>query len=100
MTKDNKDKSQNIIAPKAYVWLLFEKLFVLWVLLSILVKMKTISWYLINYTGSPRFAPVQFAPIQNNADFETRRSKREKKYILLLFITFYNFSRTASYTKS
>jgi hypothetical protein len=29
MTKDNKDKSQNIIAPKAYVWLLFEKLFVL-----------------------------------------------------------------------
>jgi hypothetical protein len=47
------------------------------------------------FTGSP-----QFAPIQNNADFETRRSKSEKKYILLLFITFYNFSRTASYTKS
>jgi hypothetical protein len=46
-------------------------------------------------TGSPRFAPVQ-----NNANFETRRSKSEKKYILLLFITFYNFSRTASYTKS
>jgi hypothetical protein len=29
-------------------------------------------------TGSPRFAPVQFAPIQNNADFETRRSKSQK----------------------
>jgi hypothetical protein len=52
-------------------------------------------------TGSPRFAPVQFAPIQSNADFETRRSKsKKKKYILLSFITFYNFSRTASYTKS
>jgi hypothetical protein len=56
----------------------------------------------IDITGSPRFAPVQFAPIPNNADFETRSSKIEKKYIyiLLLFITFYNFSRTASYTKS
>jgi hypothetical protein len=29
-------------------------------------------------TGSPRFAPVQFAPSQNNADFENRRSKSEK----------------------
>jgi hypothetical protein len=35
------------------------------------------------YTDSPRLAPVQFAPIQNNADFETRRSKSEKKKILL-----------------
>jgi hypothetical protein len=54
----------------------------------------------IEATGSHRFASVQFAPIQNNADFETMRSKIGKKYILLLFITFYNFSRTASCTKS
>jgi hypothetical protein len=52
------------------------------------------------YTGSPRFAPVQFAAIQNNADFETRRSKSEEtKYFAIIF-TFYNFSRSASYTKS
>jgi hypothetical protein len=50
-----------------------------------------------NSTGSPQFAPVQFALIQNNADFEV---KKWKKYILLLFTTFYNCSHTASYTKS
>jgi hypothetical protein len=50
----------------------------------------------VRSTGSPRFAPVQFAPIQNNADFETRRSKSQNIYILQLFIKFYNFSRTAS----
>jgi hypothetical protein len=34
--------------------------------------------YGLSGTGRPQFAPVQFAPIQSNADFETRRSKSEK----------------------
>jgi hypothetical protein len=48
----------------------------------------------ISNTGSPQFALVQFAPIQNSG------GQKEKKNVLLLFIMFYNFSRTASYTKS